>query len=146
MLPDRDSLLLALGIPHGKSPLSLRRGKQLEPSFAFQTNLEVHHWKAMPGPVARLWEACHTVRSSVSFLIHQNHQHPTLEINYYSFRRKILKEFIWTFFWKYCQKTVAVRVATNIMAASLKMRKYDLWVIFKFVVCKKEENSFDKKL
>lgn len=36
-------------------------------------------------------------------------------------------------------------VATNIMAASLKMRKYDLLVIFKFVVCKKEENSFDKK-
>lgn len=78
MLPDRDSLLLlALGIPHGKSPLSLKRGKQLEPSFALQTNL---------------WQDCEKPAT-----LHRNHHHPTLEINYYSFRGKRLKEFIWTF-------------------------------------------------
>lgn len=36
-------------------------------------------------------------------------------------------------------------VATTIMVASLTVRKYDLPVIFKFLVYKKEENSSNKK-
>lgn len=36
-------------------------------------------------------------------------------------------------------------MATTIMVASLTMRKYDISVIFKFLVYKKEENSSNKK-